>query len=281
MLTSLDYKIAVPILIIGAAFFSQFVRWSIGKVLKKESGKLKIDPTRFKFLKNATAFIIWMAVIICIIYMVPSLRKIALTLFAGAGIFVAIIGFAAQQAFSNIIGGIFIVIFKPFRVGDLIKIGEQHHGFVEDITLRHTVINDFQNKRIIIPNSTIGAETVVNESISEMKICKWIEIGISYDSPLEHAIEVLRKIVEDHPSCMDNRTTQEIVDNEPIVEVRLIRYEDSAMVLRAYAWCQSSEKSWKMTSDINRTIKKRFDEENIHIPFPHRTVILKQETPKA
>jgi len=69
---------------------------------------------------------------------------------AGAGILAVAVGFASQAALSNIISGVFVVIFKPFRVGDRLKINELT-GVVEDITLRHTVIRDLENKRIIIP----------------------------------------------------------------------------------------------------------------------------------
>lgn len=89
------------------------------------------------------------------------------TLFAGAGIFAAIIALASQQALSNIISGIFIVISKPFRVGDYIELSILHRGTVEDITLRHTVIRDIQNNRIIVPNSKINSETIVNYHLND------------------------------------------------------------------------------------------------------------------
>ena len=105
-------------------------------------------------------FLIYTIGIIAIVYSIPSVNHIGKTLFAGAGIFSAILGFASQQAFSNIIGGIFLVLFKPFRIGDLIKVGALNEGYVEDITLRQTVIKDFGNKCIVIPNSLISTETI-------------------------------------------------------------------------------------------------------------------------
>ena len=105
-------------------------------------------------------FLIYTIGIIAIVYSIPSVNHIGKTLFAGAGIFSTILGFASQQAFSNIMGGIFLVLFKPFRIGDLIKVGTLNEGYVEDITLRHTVIKDFDNKRIVFPNSLISTETI-------------------------------------------------------------------------------------------------------------------------
>ena len=126
-----------------------------------------------------------------IFYFTPSLRALGTTIFAGAGIFAAIIGFASQQAFSNIIGGIFIVIFKPFRVGDLIEIGVASKGTVEDITLRHTVIRDFENKRIVIPNSAISSETILNSHLKDGRINRRIEFRVFLDTDIDRAIEII------------------------------------------------------------------------------------------
>ena len=122
---------------------------------------------------------------------IPKLKSLGVTIFAGAGILAAIIGFASQAAFSNIVSGIFIVIFKPFRVGDIVKISNLYSGIVEDITLRHTVISDFENKRLIIPNSVISAETIHNSNILDNKICNHIWYGISYDSDVDLATSII------------------------------------------------------------------------------------------
>lgn len=164
--------IIIVCIIIGAIISSRTIRWLINKASVTASEKQKIDSTKLKFFKNAVSLIVWFVAFVAIISLIPQLKALAITLFAGAGIFLAILGFAAQQAFSNIISGIFIVIFKPFRVGDQIKIGSFDDGIVEDITLRHTVINNFENKRVIIPNSIVSSETVVNDSITDLKICR-------------------------------------------------------------------------------------------------------------
>ena len=198
-------------------------------------------------------------------------------LFAGAGIMMAILGFAAQQAFSNIISGIFIVIFKPFRVGDLIKVGSLEYGFVEDITLRHTVITNFQNKRIIIPNSIISAETIVNDTIEDTKVCRWIEIGISYDSDIDHATSIIQEEAIKHPRCIDVRTQKEKEKGVPQVIVRQISFGDFSINLRAFVWTKTSIEAYQMHSDLNQSIKKRFDKEGIEIPFPYRTIVYKKD----
>ena len=84
---------------------------------------------------------------------IPSLKNLGTALFAGAGVMAAVKGFASQAAFSNIISGVFVILFKPFRVGDIVQLTNGLKGKVTDITFRHTVIKDYENRRIIIPNS--------------------------------------------------------------------------------------------------------------------------------
>ena len=83
-----------------------------------------------------------------------------------------------------------------------------------------------------------------------------------------------------HPFCLDERTPQEKSDGTPQIEVRLMSFGDFSVNLKAYVWTQDPEKSYKMHADINAAIKKRFDEEGIEIPFPYRTLVLKDEKTK-
>ncbi len=263
--------------LIAAALFTRLFRWVLDKSFNASSKRLNVDPTRYKFLKNAISFIVLVLTLTFIVSFVPKLKSIALTVFAGAGIFVAILGFAAQAAFSNIIGGIFIVIFKPFRVGDMIKVGAQPYGIVEDITLRHTVITNFENKRIVIPNSVISSETIVNDNIEDEKVCKWIEIGISYDSNVDDAIRILKEICKNHPLQMDVRTPEEISAGKEELMVRLLSFGEYSVNLRAYVWTENPVEAYQMHSDINKELKKRFDEAGIEIPFPYRTIVFKDD----
>ena len=276
---NVDLKIVIIIafILIVTLIINRLIRWLINRSYKRESRKFKVDPTSFKFFKNAASLIIWTIAIGVVIYTVPKFKALALTLFASAGIMVVILGLAAQQAFSNIISGIFIVIFKPFRVDDLISVGENQRGKVEDITLRHTVIRNFENKSIIIPNSIISSETVINDTIDDPKICRWIEVGISYDSDIDLAIKIIQEESIKHPLCIDNRSKEEKKNNVPQIVVRLIQFGDFSIDLKAYVWTDQAFRAFEMHCDINMSIKKRFDKEGIEIPFPYRTLDFKKD----
>jgi small-conductance mechanosensitive channel len=208
--------------------------------------------------------------IVFIFTQVPSLRNIGTALMASAGILAAIIGFASQKAFSNIISGIFILIFKPFSIGDVIEIEGNKMGSVEEITMRHTVIRDFENLRIVIPNSIISDATVVNTSLIDDRIRKHINFKVSYDTDLDLAIKLIQEEIMIHPLFTDVRTDKQIRENEPLVVVRVAELGEYYVRLKAYAWVRDFDDSFVLECDLNKSILKRFKENNITIPFPHQ-----------
>jgi small conductance mechanosensitive channel len=233
------------------------------------------DPTSYKFLAHVGTALIYIIGISIAIYETHSLRTVAKSLLATAGIFAVAIGFASQQALSNIVSGIFIVIFKPFRVNQRIKIKDNLHGLVEDITLRHVIIRDFENRRIIIPNTVISQEVIINADIEDVKICKWIEFNIALDSNVDLAKQILQDEVSKHRLFIDNRTPEQKEAGTPEVIVRVIEIGSYFQKLRAWAWANNSAEAFEMGCDLNETVKKRFDQEGIVIPVPRHTIDLK------
>ena len=244
------------------------------RIIRKSTEELHNDPTNYKFLRHAFRALIYMVGISIAIYSMPSLRVLASSMLAGAGVLAVAIGFASQHALSNIISGIFIVIFKPFRINDRLQISNQN-GVVEDITLRHTVIRDFENRRIIIPNAKISDEVIVNADFGDNKICKWIDVGISYDSNLELAKLIIKDEISKHPLSIDVRTPMEMESGAELVNVKVINLGDSSVDIRAWAWANNSTDAYNMKCDLLESIKLRFDKEGLEIPFPHRTLVYK------
>ena len=142
------------------------------------------DPTNYLFFQHIITATIYIAGFSTAFYMIPSLRTLSASLLAGAGIFAVAIGFASQKAFSNIISGLFIVIFKPFRINDRVAVGTTVAGVIEDITLRHTIVRSYENKRFVIPNSLISEEIIINSDITDSEICKFALFKIAC---LKHA----------------------------------------------------------------------------------------------
>jgi small-conductance mechanosensitive channel len=273
--------IILAIAVLTAAFIiSTLLRKAISIFILKYSKKIKADPTNFSFLKNSITFIIFTAGIIVIFYIIPSLRTFGKALFAGVGIFAAFIGLALQKTFSNLISGLFILMFKPFRIDDTLELSNNRRGIVEEITLRHTVVRDYENRRIIIPNSIIGDDAIINFNISDKRIRKHIEFSISYDSDINKAIRIIQEEVEKHPLFIDVRKGSERGEGVPAVLVRVIDLGDFSVKLRAYAWALGNDNAFAMRCDVLKSVKERFDREGVEIPFPYRTVVYKHKLAK-
>jgi len=266
------FCIIIAITIIVSFLINRFFK----RQIKKSSLEMNSDPTNYHFLRHLINVLIYIVGFSFAIYIMPQLRLIATSLLAGAGVIAVAVGFASQHALSNIISGIFIVIFKPFRIGDRLKIGDKF-GTVEDISLRHTVIKDFENRRIIIPNSIISNEIVINSDFIDDVICKWIEIGISYDSNIELAKSIMKDEILKHPLHIDVRTDIQKEAGEEIVQIRVIHLADYSVNIRAWAWAKDSAEGFTMSCDLYESIKIRFDKEGVEIPFPHRTIVFKND----
>ena len=250
------------------------VNHAVNRFINRHAKKDKFDATNIKFLQRLLGTLIILVGFGFFIFLIPSLRHIATTLLAGAGVIVAVIGFASQQVLSNMFSGIMIVVTKPYRLKDTVTIRDIT-GVVEDITLRHTVIRNYENKRVIIPNSVMNSEIIVNANIVEDVCCEFIEISISYTSDIKKARVLLKEEIIKHPLLIDHRTKQQKDKNKEIVPVRVISLGDFSITIRAWAWVANPVDAFILKCDSIEQIKERFDKEGIEIPFPYQNVIVK------
>ncbi|TXB70258.1 mechanosensitive ion channel family protein [Phaeodactylibacter luteus] len=259
--------------IIGTIIIAATLNWLFRRFIQRSTLIIRNDPTNYVFLRHAITGLVYCVGFGWAIYNLPDMRAIANSLLAGAGILAVAVGFASQHALGNIISGVFIVVFKPFRVNDRLRFQSGLGGVVEDITLRHVVIRDFENRRIIIPNSKISEEVIVNADFGEDKICKWVEAAISYESDHQLAKAIMREEAEAHPLCLDNRKPEDIEQGEPIVQVRLIALEENGARLRAYVWAKDSAEAFSMGCDLMEKYKERFTAAGIAFAYPKRVMI--------
>ena len=258
-----------------------FIAWLVSRLLrflliayinrKKSSEQYSI--TRLKFIRNSITFLVGIVAFSFIIYSVPQFKSRATLIFSGAGILAAIIGFAAQAAVSNLIAGAFIVIFKPFRVGDFIKLDDSRVGIVQDITLRHTVINTFENKRLIIPNSVISTESIFNNSIEDQFVLTFNNFIIGLNADIDRAIAIIKEEALKIDYIIDNRTPEQVMAKAEQVWVRVKDINDTGIYLRAFVWVSDPYEEFRIKSDLLHAVHKRFKEERIELPIPLRKVV--------
>lgn len=242
---------------------------------KIASMQKNIDKTRFAIAKNIVSAIIYGIAFFLIMRAVPGLEDVTVSLLAGAGIAAIVIGFAAKDVASNLLAGVFIAIFQPFRVGDRISF-ENTYGRVEDITLRHTIIKTWENQRLVVPNAKISQATIINYSLADEKCIETVDMPISYDSDIDKAKEIMIEETKKHPSFAELSGDAELLKMGETIKVRVISIAESAIVLRLYFWAKDKPTGFKMACDLREAIKKRFDKEGIEIPYPYRTIVYKE-----
>jgi small-conductance mechanosensitive channel len=263
-------------IIVATILLATLFSWLFRRFLKRSTGIIQNDPTNYIFLRHAISGLIYIVGISWAVYTVPNMRAIANSLLAGAGILAVAVGFASQHALSNIISGVFIIIFKPFRVNDRLKFQSGLQGAVEDISLRHVVIRDFENRRILIPNSVISEEVIINSDFGGDSICKWLEFSLSYDTDLELAKSILTEEAMAHPNLLDNRSEEEKAEGVPMVRIRVIDLGESGMRLRAYLWAEDNASAFSMGCDVMERLIARFRAAGITFALPQRVVSMRE-----
>ncbi len=273
----LDQVWNISIYIIGvtiiAWIFSRIVRFIIRKLIsnRDQSRKKEYNTTSLKFLMNSVKFFVGVIGIVIIIFTIPILRAKAAFIFSGAGILAAIIGFAAQAAISNLIAGAFIVIFKPFRVGDFIRLDDVRVGIVEDITLRHTVINNFENKKLIIPNSIISNESILNNTIDDSKVLSFNNFKIGLYADIDLARKIIQEEAQKLDYTMDNPESSISKDRNKI-DVRVVSTLESSVHLRAYVWVSEPFEEYRNRAILTEEVHKRFIKEGVEMPKEMRRI---------
>jgi small-conductance mechanosensitive channel len=254
------------VIIVVAAFVAKALSLLIRRYIRRSSIALKSDPTNYSFLQNAVGLVVFLGAVFFVVWNIPELHDVGKTLFAGAGILAAIVGFASQEAFSNIISGIFLVIYKPFRVGDSIKLlSNNQGGIVEDITLRHIIIKSNENRRLVIPNSVISREQILNSSIKDEKIQLYLDVLVAYESDHKRAMEIMKEESLKHPLMLDVRSVSEKQKGTDAVTVQLVALDITGVKLRSLVWSASDEDANRIKNDLLKFIKERFDKEGIEI----------------
>ncbi|WP_435179615.1 mechanosensitive ion channel family protein [Halorussus sp. AFM4] len=174
------------------------------------------------------------------------------------------IGLATQDVIKNFVAGVFIYTDKPFKIGDWIEWdNETYAGIVEDIGLRVTRVRTFDNELLTVPNSSLTDGVIKNPVEADRLRLKFL-FGIGYDDDIDRATEIIVEEAEAHPDILD----------DPAPSVRLTELGDSSVGLQSRIWIADPSRSdyVKTKGEYVTSVKERFDEEGIDIPYPNRTL---------
>ncbi len=262
-------KILEVIFIIGLSFFINLILDILIDKTIKIRNKKKVR-TFLIFVKKIKKFTIYALAFFTSLSLFDLFNSFSLTVLSGLGIGSVVLGLAAQESLKNFFGSITIVFGNPFEVGDFIECpSEGISGTVEDITMRHTVIRTIYNRSVIIPNSLMNSLVVENYSYNNQELVKAVDYLISYETDMDKAIEIikdeLKKVYTINPK-----------GSNKFVEypyVRVSSWEDAGINIRAWVWGKDNDNVFENIYTLNYNIKKRFQENNIEIPYPRIKVV--------
>lgn len=257
LLMEYGFKIvgAILVLVIGFAIVNGVIR-----TLDNTLVKGKIDMSLHTFIKSVSSFALKAIVVIIAATMLGIPVTTFIAVLSAAGLAIAL---ALRDSLANFAGGVLIIIFRPFNVGDFIDIGG-FSGTVKEIQLLYTTLNTSDNRRITVPNGELANGKIINYSVEDNRRLDLV-FGVSYDDDIEKVKQSISRIIVKHPLSFK--------DPEPVV--RVTAYGDSSIDFAIKVWCKR-ENYWDLYYDLHEQVKAEFDKEGITIPFPQTDVNLCQ-----
>ena len=239
-------------------------RWLIKRIINlivKGMQRRKVEASLFSFTRSMVKITLYFLFVIIIIGILGIETSSFIALFASAGI---AIGAALSGTLQNFAGGVMILLFKPFKVGDYIE-AQGQSGTVREIQIFNTILATPDNKIIIVPNGGLSTAITENYSKEETRRVDWV-FGIAYGDSYDKAKEVIARLLNN-----DSR-----ILTTPAYFIALNSLGDSSVNIVVRAWVKSPD-YWDVFFDMNEKVYKTFTQENINIPFPQMDVHLKQD----
>jgi small-conductance mechanosensitive channel len=239
----------------------------LDEMTRKRGGKSGLFGTVAKPILKKIGLVI--IIIGGLIYGLGVLGIQITALLAGAGVLGLVIAFAAQDTLSNFFSGLHLLIDRPFKIKDIIKLETGEYCKVENIGMRSTKLYSiFDHEFIILPNNLIANQKIINMVKPDKKLRDRIKVGVAYGSNVDTVEKILYESAISHPNVLKDK------ELEPVIRFR--KFGDSSLNFMVIFWVDDILNQWKTRSDIHREINTRFNKEGIKIPFPQRTIWLNQ-----
>ena len=232
----------------------KLIRWAV-KLMKRSMERARLDEAVVQFACSAGKAVLYTMLIFNIAVSLGVTESSVAALLGTAGV---AIGLALQGGLANLAGGVLLLVFKPFVVGDYIIQNQQNgcEGTVARIEMCYTTLLSIDNKKIVVPNGTLSNSTIINVTAKETRKLE-IKVGISYESNIQKAKEILEKILLEDPDTQGDRS-------EMVVFVDQLA--DSAVIMGLRVWVPT-DSYWSVKWRLNQKIKEEFDAQGIVIPY--------------
>mgnify|MGYP000480945948 FL=1 len=266
----LDKYISIVVIVAIIVVVNRVLDELINRTIRRK--RKKNVTTLLMFIKRIKKLILYSLMVLLCLEQFDAFHKFSITVLSGLGIGSVVLGLAAQESMKNFFGSLALVIGDAYEVGDFIECSMQGvSGTVEDITMRHTIIRTINNRRVIIPNCQMNSYIIENFNYKDNENVKLVDYSISYEADIDKAISILK----DEMKKLYKPSKKGINKDVEFPKVRVASWNDSSISLRAWVWGKDNSDVYDNMYKLNYVIKKRFDEENIEIPYPHVVVTKK------
>ncbi|MCP4151546.1 MAG: mechanosensitive ion channel [bacterium] len=218
--------------------------------------RANLDKSLLKFVHSLLSMVLKALLFISVASMVGIATTSFVAILGAAGL---AIGLALQGSLANFAGGVLILLFKPFQVGDFIETGD-YYGKVMEIQIFNTIIKTLDTRTIVIPNSSLSTNSLINHS-TEKKRRVDLPFGIGYGDDILKARSVIEAVAKKNP----------LILQDPAPRVVVTEHGESSVNLSAWTWCEP-DNYWEVFFYMQENVKLAFDKEGISIPFPQRDV---------
>lgn len=247
---------AVVIFVVG-----RFIVTLLNRLLARMLERRKVDPTIQTFLKSLVNILLMLLLVVSVIGALGVNTTSFAALLASAGV---AIGMALSGQLQNLAGGLIVLLFRPYKVGDWIE-AQGVQGKVTAIQIFHTILTMVDNKVVYVPNGVMSSGVVVNYNRNDTRRVEWV-VGIDYGEDTVRAEAVVREVI-----AADKRI---LADPAPYVAVQAL--DASSVNLVARVWVKT-EDYWDVNYDTNRRIYDAFNRAGINFPFPQQTIHVVKE----
>lgn len=247
------FLLAIVVLIVGLRLIKV-----VDKFLRKRFEKSKIDETVQPFVSNLISWILKAVLLISVATMVGVETTSFVAIIGAAGLAV---GLALQGTLANFAGGVLVLVFKPYKVGDFVTVQGQS-GTVTEVQIFNTILSSPDNKKIILANGTVFSSEIINFSVLGTRRVDLV-IGISYDANIKEAKDILLNILNEHPKILKEEGKQ------PFIGV--LELADSSVNLAVRSHCKT-EDYWDVYFQVLEQAKLALDKHGVGIPYPQLDV---------
>ncbi len=249
---------------LAAWLVGRALRLAVNRVLLKDK-RGYVDRTTINFVGQLAQIGVYLFAFILYAHLVPTLAKLGTAFLASVSVISVIFGLAAQNTLGNLVAGLSLVLYRPFKIGDRLQVTAPtglETGLVESINLGYTVLKTDDNRRIVLPNSAAASQTTVNLTGEDLRALCSVPISISYDADIDKVRTILLELARKHPRARE-------VCGCPVTQVG-----PNGIVLTVIAWCADLGAAGELKNDLLEQARKRFAREGIQAPWPQTIVTL-------